>query len=138
MVYRRVVITSATKQIKPIWRISNMKEPPIQTASGADLFSSDFLLGNVGAPFIIGAAVGYFAKKMLKVALFIGGAAIVLMFVGEYYHVINISDVELQLAADAVAKGAKESGGFLVDRLTRITSKGVSAVGGFFVGFKFG
>jgi uncharacterized membrane protein (Fun14 family) len=115
-----------------------MKETPIQTAPGTDLFSSDFLLGNVGAPFIIGAAVGYFAKKMLKVALFIGGAAIVLMFVGEYYHVINISDVELQSAADVVAQGAKESGGFLVERLTRITSKGVSAVGGFFVGFKFG
>jgi uncharacterized membrane protein (Fun14 family) len=115
-----------------------MKETPLQTSSEGDIFSSDFLLGNVGAPFLIGAAVGYFAKKMLKVALFIGGAAIVLMFVGEYYHVIDISDVELQSAADSVAKGAKQSGGFLVDRLTRVTSKGVSAVGGFFVGFKFG
>ena len=115
-----------------------MNETPIQTTPGGDFFSSDFLLGNVGAPFIIGAAVGYFAKKMLKVALFIGGAAIVLMFVGEYYNIISISDIELQSAADTVAKGAKASGGFLVDRLTRITSKGVSAVGGFFVGFKFG
>jgi uncharacterized membrane protein (Fun14 family) len=115
-----------------------MNEPPVQTTPGTDLYSSDFLLGNVGAPFIIGVAVGYFAKKMLKVALFIGGAAIVLMFVGEYYNVINISDGQLQSAAEVVAKGAKDSGGFLVDRLTRITSKGVSAVGGFFVGFKFG
>jgi len=115
-----------------------MNETPLQTTPETDLFSSDFLLGNVGAPFIIGVAVGFFAKKMLKVALFIGGAAIVLMFVGEYFHVINISDIQLQSAADTVAKGAKESGGFLVDRLTRVTSKGVSAVGGFFVGFKFG
>ncbi len=115
-----------------------MNETPVQTTPETDLFSADFLLGNVGAPFIIGAAVGYFAKKMLKVALFIGGAAIVLMFVGEYYHVINISDIQLQSAAETVAKGAKDSGGFLVDRLTRITSKGVSATGGFFVGFKFG
>jgi uncharacterized membrane protein (Fun14 family) len=115
-----------------------MNENTVKSTSGSDLFSSDFLLGSVGAPFLIGAAVGYFAKKMLKVALFIGGAAIVLMFVGEYYHVINISDAELQSAADTVAESAKESGGFLVDRLTRITSKGVSAVGGFFVGFKFG
>ena len=115
-----------------------MNETTPKTTSEIDFFSSDFLLGNVGAPVIIGTAVGYFAKKMLKVALFIGGAAIVLMFVGEYYHVINISDAELQSAADTVAKSAKESGGFLVDRLTRITSKGVSAVGGFFVGFKFG
>jgi uncharacterized membrane protein (Fun14 family) len=115
-----------------------MNETPLKTTPETDLFSSDFLLGNVGAPFIIGAAVGFFAKKMLKVALFIGGAAIVLMFVGEYYDIINISDDQLQSAASTVAKGAKDSGGFLVDRLTRITSKGVSAAGGFFVGFKFG
>lgn len=115
-----------------------MKDTPIQTTSSTDLLSSDFLLGNVGAPFVIGAAVGYFAKKMFKVALFIGGAAIVLMFVGEYYKVIDISDAELQSAAETVTETAKESGGFLIDRLTRITSKGVSAVGGFFVGFKFG
>ena len=115
-----------------------MNETPVQTTPETDFFSSDFLLGNVGAPFLIGAAVGYFAKKMLKIALFIGGAAIVLMFVGENYNVIDINDVQLQSAADTVAKGAKESGGFLVDCLTRITSKGVSAVGGFAVGFKFG
>jgi uncharacterized membrane protein (Fun14 family) len=115
-----------------------MNETPLKKTPEVDLFSADFLLGNVGAPFIIGAAVGFFAKKMLKFALFIGGAAIVFMFVGEYYHVINISDIQLQSAAETVAKGAKDSGGFLVDRLTRITSKGVSAVGGFFVGFRFG
>ncbi|MEQ1544997.1 FUN14 domain-containing protein [Methyloglobulus sp.] len=115
-----------------------MNETPLQTTPETDLFSADFLLGNVGAPFIIGAAVGFFAKKMLKFALFIGGAAIVMMFVGEYYNIINISDVQLQSAAETVAKGAKDSGSFLVDRLTRITSKGVSAAGGFFVGFKFG
>jgi uncharacterized membrane protein (Fun14 family) len=115
-----------------------MNESAAQTPSGLDLFSSDFLLGNVGAPFIIGAAVGFFAKKMLKVALFMGGAAIVLMFVGEYYNIIDISDIQLQSAASTVAKGAKESGGFLMNRLTQITSKGVSATGGFLVGFKFG
>ncbi len=115
-----------------------MKESPVQTTPGIDLFSPDFLLGNVGAPFVIGAAVGYFAKKMLKVALFVGGALIVLMFVGEYYHVINISDVQLQSAADTAVQSAKASGDFLVNRLTRITSKGVSAAVGFFVGFKFG
>jgi uncharacterized membrane protein (Fun14 family) len=115
-----------------------MTETPIQPDSGMDIFSSSFLLGNVGAPFIIGAAVGFFAKKMFKIALFIGGALVVLMFVGEYYNIISISDAQLQSAAETMAQGAKQSGGFLVDRLTRVTSKGVSAVGGFFVGFKFG
>lgn len=51
---------------------------------------------------------------------------------------INISDVNLQGAADTAIKGAKASGDFLINRLARITSKGVSAAGGFFVGFKYG
>ena len=109
-----------------------------ETSSSNDLFSPEFLLGNVGAPFVIGAAVGYFAKKMFKIALFVGGAMIVLMFIGEYYNVINISDADLQSAADSAVRGAKVSGDFLVNRLTKITSRGVSAAGGFFVGFKFG
>ncbi len=115
-----------------------MNETRSQPATAIDLFSSDFLLGNVGAPFIIGASVGFFAKKMLKVALFIGGALVVLLFVGEYYHVISISDAQLQDAANSAVENAKASGDFLVHRLTRITSKGISAAGGFFVGFKFG
>lgn len=114
-----------------------MNESP-SSATVTDFLSSEFILSNVGAPFVIGVAVGYFAKKMLKAALFIGGALIVLMFVGEYYNVVDISDAELQNAADSVVKGAKETGGFLVNRLTRITSRGVSAAGGFFAGFKFG
>ncbi|MBM4207768.1 MAG: hypothetical protein FJ190_07020 [Gammaproteobacteria bacterium] len=115
-----------------------MNETTTQTAPNADLFSSEFLMGNVGAPFVIGAAVGYFAKKMLKVAIFIGGALIVLMFIGEYYGMFDVSDAVLQSAADTAVKSAKASGDFLMNRLTRITSKGVSAVGGFAVGFKFG
>jgi uncharacterized membrane protein (Fun14 family) len=115
-----------------------MNTQPLAAAPANDIFSSAFLIGNVGAPFIIGLAVGYFAKKMLRTALFLGGAAIVLMFIAEYYGVINISDADLQHAATAATEAAKSSGGFLVNRLTSITSRGVSAAGGFFVGFKFG
>jgi uncharacterized membrane protein (Fun14 family) len=132
------MILSHRKPTQPNQEGYFMNESTAQTAPRIDLFSSDFLLANVGGPFIIGSAVGYFAKKMLKVALFVGGALIALMFVGEYYNIIEISDIQLQNAAENVAKGAKATGGFLVDRLTRITSKGVSAASGFFVGFKFG
>jgi uncharacterized membrane protein (Fun14 family) len=107
-------------------------------ASSTDIFSTPFLLGSVGAPFIIGMAVGYFAKKMLKTALFIGGAIIVLLFVSEYYGIVHVDDVQLQHAADAAADAAKSSSSFLVNRLSSITSKGVSAAVGFFVGFKVG
>ncbi|WP_340122938.1 FUN14 domain-containing protein [Methylobacter svalbardensis] len=112
---------------------------PVEAASSSsDIFSSTFLIGSVGAPFVIGLAVGYFAKKMLRTALFLGGATIVLLFIAEHYDVIDITDEKLQHAASAATEAAKSSGGFLVDRLTSITSKGASGVGGFFVGFKLG
>ncbi len=103
-----------------------------------DFLSSTFLLGNVGAPFVIGLAVGYFAKKVLKIALFLAGGAIVLLFVSEYYGITSVSNDSLQSAANAATDMARKSGGFLVDRLSHITSKGVSAAAGFFVGLKFG
>ncbi|MDD5580352.1 MAG: FUN14 domain-containing protein [Methylobacter sp.] len=115
-----------------------MKDHPIISAPSADIFSSTFLLGNVGAPFVIGLAVGYFTKKMLRTALFLAGAAIVLLFVAEYYGIVEMTDEKLQHAASAATEAAKYSGGFLVERLSGITSKTVSAVAGFFVGFKLG
>lgn len=115
-----------------------MNDNSIETSASTDIFSSAFLLGNVGAPFIIGLAVGYFAKKMLKTALFIGGGIIVLLFIAESYGVISVNGEVLQEAASSAAQAAKHSGGFLLDHLSAITSRGVSGAGGFFVGFKLG
>lgn len=103
-----------------------------------DFFSTPSLIGNVGAPFILGIAVGYFAKKMLRTALFLGGGIVVLLFVAEYYGVIHISDDQLIHATDVATEAAKSSGDFLVERLSRFTVKGVSATGGFILGFKQG
>jgi uncharacterized membrane protein (Fun14 family) len=110
----------------------------IPSSSDHDIFSMPFLMGNVGAPFVIGLAVGYFAKKMLKTALFIGGGLIVLMFAGEYYGVISISNAQLEHAADVATQAAKDSGEFLADRLSTITTRGVSTAAGFALGFKLG
>jgi uncharacterized membrane protein (Fun14 family) len=115
-----------------------MKTQLPETPPTDDIFSSSFLIGNVGAPFIIGLAVGYFAKKMLRTALFFGGAALVLLFASEYYGISHISDIQLQQAADTAANVAKSSGNFLVARLSSISSKGVSGVAGFFTGLKLG
>jgi hypothetical protein len=49
-----------------------------------------------------------------------------------------MTDEKLQSAANAATGMAKQSGGFLVERLSHITSKGISGVGGFFVGLKIG
>jgi uncharacterized membrane protein (Fun14 family) len=115
-----------------------MKNNTVDTHSFADISSSDFMIGNVGTPFVMGLAVGYFAKKMLIMTLFLCGAAIVLLFISEYYGIAEINDINLQQAADSATEVAKQSGNFLVKRLSVITSKGVSAAGGFFVGFKLG
>jgi len=115
-----------------------MKSNSIDASSSYDIFSSAFLLGNIAAPFVIGMVVGYFDKKMLRTALFLAGAAIVLLFVSEYYGIIEITNAELQHAAESATDAAKSSGDFLVNRLSSITSKGVSGVAGFFAGFKLG
>lgn len=115
-----------------------MNNYPVNATTSTDILSSAFLLGNVGAPFVIGLAVGYFAKKMLRLALFLGGAAIVLLFITEYYGITHMPDEQLQIAATTATGIAQQSGGFLMERLSHITSKGVSAVAGFFVGLKIG
>jgi uncharacterized membrane protein (Fun14 family) len=103
-----------------------------------DIFSAPSLITNVGTPFLLGIAVGYFAKKMLRTALFLGGAMVVLLFVAEYYGIVHVSDDQLLHATDVAAEAAKSSSDFLLERLSRFTVKGVSATGGFIFGFKMG
>jgi uncharacterized membrane protein (Fun14 family) len=110
----------------------------IPEPASLDIFSSAFLLPNVGAPFLIGLAVGYFAKKVLKVALFLGGAAVILLFIGEYYGVTQVNDQALQQTAQTAADLANQSGSFLYHRLSRLTWKGASGAAGFLMGLKIG
>jgi uncharacterized membrane protein (Fun14 family) len=115
-----------------------MSDNFITNTQSSDIFSTAFLLPNVGVPFVMGLAVGYFAKKMLKLALFLGGAAIVLMFVSEYYGFFILSDASLQHTTDVAIETAQSSGNFLVKRLSSITGKGLSSVAGFYCGLKMG
>lgn len=103
-----------------------------------DLFSTPSLITNIGAPFLLGIAVGYFAKKMLRTALFLGGGLVVLLFVAEYYGVVHVTDSQLLHATDVAAEAAKNSSDFLLERLSGFTAKGISATGGFILGFKMG
>lgn len=130
-------MTDSTK-INQVVEAGTKTAKSLPTQPGDDIFSSTFLMGNVGAPFIIGMAVGYFAKKMLKTALFIGGGIIAIMFAAEYYGIISINEDALQNAASSAADAAKHSGGFLMDRLAVFTSRGVSGTAGFVIGFKQG
>ncbi len=101
-----------------------------------DILSSTALMGNVGEPFLLGFAVGYFAKKMLRFLLFLGGGIVVALFVADYYGVIHLSDSQLLHFTDMAANAAKNSSDFLLNRLSQFTTKGVSATGGFMLGFK--
>lgn len=109
-----------------------------EAAKDTDFLSSTFLLGNVGAPFVIGLAVGYFAKKMLKIALLAGGGALILMFVAEYYGIATVSDASIEQATTAATELASQSGSFLMDRLSTFTARGASATTGFLIGLKLG
>jgi uncharacterized membrane protein (Fun14 family) len=103
-----------------------------------DILSSTALIGNVGEPFLLGFAVGYFAKKMLRFLLFLGGGIIVMLFIAEYYGVIHLSDSQLLHYTNTAANAAKNSSDYLVERLSHFSTKGVSATGGFLLGFKMG
>ncbi|MFN3786642.1 MAG: FUN14 domain-containing protein [Thiothrix sp.] len=115
-----------------------MNDYSLQPAPATDFFSTAFLFGNVGAPFVIGLAVGYFAKKMLRMALFLGGAAIVLLFVSEYYGFTQVDNNDLQHATETALHMTERFGGFLSERLSQISTKGASAVAGCIVGLKMG
>ena len=115
-----------------------MNHRPMNAIPSTDVFPSELVLTNVGVPFVIGLAVGYFSKKMLRMALFLGGAAIVLLFVSEYYGIMSMPRDQLGAVVNEATGGIKHFGEFLMTRLGSLTSKGVSGVGGFFVGFKLG
>ena len=115
-----------------------MNNKTMHEVPSTDIFPSELLLTNIGAPFVIGLAVGYFSKKMLRVALFLGGAAIVLLFISEYYGVIILPRDKFGDVVNGATGGVKSFGDFVVTRLGSIASKGVSGVGGFLVGFKLG
>jgi len=101
--------------------------------------TSNFLLTTVGAPFAIGLAVGFFAKKALKLVLFLAGAAIIALFVFQYYGYDGINDENLKNMTNTATEGAKQSGDFLMERLSNIGGgEGISATAGFLVGLKLG
>ena len=106
--------------------------------SPADIFSTEYVFENLGTPFVIGLAVGYFAKKMLLISLLLLGAEIVLLFASEYLEITQINYTKLEQAVQPATSAAKSFKDFLLSRLSNFPSKGLSATAGFVVGFKLG
>ncbi len=115
-----------------------MKNNTLEIPSSTDFFSSDQLLNNVGTPFIIGLAIGYFAKKMLLLCLLLCGAAIVILFISEYYEITQINYEKLEHAVEPATSLIKQYKDFLIAHLLNFPTKGISATTGFFLGFKLG
>ncbi len=100
--------------------------------------NSTFLLINIGAPFLIGMAVGYFIKKTLKIGLFLLGFAVVALFVASYYGVIHLSGTELTHSVEKGTDAVNRFGSFLISSLSGLGGVGLSGCTGFFVGLKIG
>lgn len=100
------------------------------------------LATTLGIAAILGAALGYFAKKTLKITLFMTGlllvAYVVLVYTGDL-PVLEIRDIKPHLyEAESRINGF---GRFLIAWLssyewTRVLCAGIGAAGGFLIGWR--
>ena len=95
-------------------------------------------LTEIGPPFIIGLAVGYFAKKVFRIALFLFGALIVAAFLLDQSGLFHVAPESIEGMATTVGNEAVTAGGFLRNRLDVFSGKGLSAGVGFLTGLKLG
>lgn len=98
----------------------------------------EILVTDVGAPFLIGASIGYFCKKMLKVAMFIFGAIFIVLFLGEYLGVLTIHDNAVILVTNSTSGWVSTFWKYLMERIGVYAGRGASAVAGVVYGFKRG
>ncbi len=115
-----------------------MKNSAIELPTSTDFFTSDYLINNVGTPFLIGLAVGYFAKKIVLLGLLLGGAAIALLFASEHFEVTHINYEKLEHTVAPATQWITQTKDFLIAHLSNFPSKGISATSGFLLGFKLG
>ena len=97
-----------------------------------------FLIINIGAPLLIGMAVGYFFKKTLKLGLLLLGFSVVLFFVAMHFEIIQLNGPGLVSAVEEGKTAVNTFGSFLVRNLKVLGGVGVSGCAGFFVGLKMG
>jgi uncharacterized membrane protein (Fun14 family) len=100
--------------------------------------TSSFLLINVGAPFLIGLAVGYFIKKTLKVGLFLLGFSVVVLLVSSHYGFIEINGLNLTNTVEQGTGSINQFGSFLMNSLVGLGGVGLSGGAGFILGLKVG
>jgi uncharacterized membrane protein (Fun14 family) len=99
---------------------------------------------SLGGGLFLGLAVGYFAKKALKITLFLTGLFVV-AYVALVYSgtapLVEVADITPHL--DETGSRIARFGSFLFTWLSSydtapVGTAGVGAVGGFFIGWKMG
>jgi uncharacterized membrane protein (Fun14 family) len=102
-------------------------------------FNPDLIIGNIGAPLIIGFALGYFFKKTIKFMIFILGALIAGIFVAEYFNVVQLDINMMKDAVEIIRDHLKGNYEFFFDKISKISSVGIGLSGsaGFFVALKY-
>lgn len=102
------------------------------------------LAASLGGGAFLGMAIGFFAKKALKITLFLTGlfvfGYVALAYTG-YVPLVEVGKITPHL--DETTKGIARFGSFLIAWLSsydaaQVGSAGIGAVGGFFIGWKMG
>jgi len=84
------------------------------TANPMDsLLSGNGWLSELGPAFIIGLALGYFAKKVFRIGLFLFGGLVVAAFLLDQSGIFHVAPETLESMATGVGNEAVSAGGGL-------------------------
>ena len=92
---------------------------------------------SIGGSFILGAIIGYFAKKIIKILMFIAGGIATLLFYLQQQQIISINLDKLEEASNFIFTSILSS----FNNVTQIggtTSLGIPMAGGLSAGFAIG
>ncbi|MGH8551742.1 MAG: hypothetical protein ACRERS_00435 [Methylococcales bacterium] len=113
-----------------------------ESAGQEGLSSGMQLLGSLGGGVFVGMAIGFFAKKALKITLFLTGFCLVaylLLVYWGYAPLIEVGDISPHL--DETGSRIAKFGSFVFAWLSnhdaaKVGSAGIGAVGGFYLGWR--
>jgi uncharacterized membrane protein (Fun14 family) len=95
------------------------------------------LLGlQLGGSALMGAAIGFFAKKVAKVIAIIVGAELVLFKYLESQGIITVDWNRISAGLVGAAEGAQEQAPNLIETFVSTAGIGAGFAGGFYLGFR--
>ena len=95
------------------------------------------IMTTIGGGFFLGAIIGYFAKKIIKILMFIAGGIAALLFYLQQQQIISINLDKLEESSNFIFTSILSS----FNNVTQIgdtTSLGIPMVGGISAGFAIG